>query len=125
MDDQEHQFKKLNLSLTSPEDLRNRELALENARQFQAYAASRAALMFGCYRKSEASDPEVYAAATSAILSEYPQEVIDYITDPRTGLPSRSQWLPSVFEVRRACDDHIEYLHKVELVRAKRAAQSR
>lgn len=63
--------------------------------------------MFGCYRKAEASDPDIYAAATAAVLNEYPQEIIDFITDPRTGLPSRLKWLPSVFEVREACDTHM------------------
>jgi hypothetical protein len=122
MDD--HQFKKLNLSVTSPEDMQRRELALENAQLLRVHASTRASLMFGCYRKAEASDPEIYAAATASVLSEYPPEVIDYITDPRTGLPSKSQWLPSVFEVRRACEEHQDYLRKVELVRAKRAARA-
>lgn len=74
--------------------------------------------MFGCYRKAEASDPEIYAAATASVLSEYSQEVIDYITDPRTGLPSRSQWLPSVFEVRQACDVQVAIAANAEKLRA-------
>ncbi len=69
--------------------------------------------MFGCYRKSEASDPEIYAAATAAVLSEYSREVVDYVTDPRTGLPSRLKWLPSVFEVREACDNHALHLSRL------------
>lgn len=80
--------------------------------------------MFGCYRKAEASEPEIYAAATSAVLSEYSQEVIDYITDPRTGLPSTSKWLPSVYEVRQACNQRSEYLdalRRVQELRARRA----
>lgn len=67
----------------------------------------------------------MYAAAVTAVLSDYPLDVIDYVTDPRTGLPVRSKWLPTVFEVKQACDEHVEYLRKVELVRAKRAAQGR
>jgi hypothetical protein len=97
----------------------------QETRQSLPEAASRAGLMFACYRKAEASDPEIYAAAVAAVLNDYPTEVIDYITDPRTGLPSKSQWLPSVFEVRRACEEHQDYLRKVELVRAKRAASGR
>ena len=80
--------------------------------------------MFGCYRKAEASDPEVYAAATAAVLSEYSRDIIEYITDPRSGLPSKSQWLPSVYEVRRACDEHKDYLRKLELVRWMREKQA-
>lgn len=124
MDNQEDGFKKLNLSVTSPEDMQRKVLALEQSQQHQAYAASRAALMFGCYRKAEASDPEIYAAATSAVLSEYSQEIIDYVTDPRTGLPSNSQWLPSVYEVRKACNEHKDWLSKIERVRAMKARQA-
>lgn len=69
--------------------------------------------MFGCYRKSEASDPEIYAAATAAVLSEYSHEVVDYVTDPRTGLPSRLKWLPSIFEIREACNDHAVHLARL------------
>lgn len=80
--------------------------------------------MFGCYRKAEASDPEIYAAATAAVLAEYPQEVVDYVTDPRTGLPSNSQWLPSVYEVRKACNEHADWLSKLARVRAMKAKQA-
>ena len=114
-------FKKLNLSVTSPDDMQKMALRSENARQLQAYASSRAGLMFGCYRRADASDPEVYAAATAAVLNEYPEEVIDFITDPRTGLPSTSQWLPSVFEVRKACDARVEHLDKIRQVQELRA----
>lgn len=114
------ELKQLKISARSPEDIQNRELRLESARQHQAYASSRASLMFGCYRRAEASDPEIYAAATAAVLSEYPQEVIDYITDPRTGIPSTSQWLPSVFEVRKACKAHVEHLNTIRQVEALR-----
>lgn len=81
--------------------------------------------MFGCYRKAEASDPEIYAAATSAVLAEYPQEIIDYVTDPRTGLPSNSQWLPSVFEVRKACNEHADWLSKLAQVKAMKERRAR
>jgi hypothetical protein len=80
--------------------------------------------MFGCYRKAEASDPEIYAAATAAVLSEYSKEVIDYMTDPRTGLPSKSKWLPSVYEVREACEEHAQYLEKLKRHRAMKARQA-
>jgi len=117
-------MKKLSLSVTSPEDMQRRALALEQDQKHRAYAASRAGLMFGCYRKAEASAPEIYAAATAAVLSEYPQEIIDYITDPRTGLPSNSQWLPSVFEVRKACNEHADWLSKIERVKAMQARKA-
>ena len=68
------------------------------------YAAERAALMFGCYRKGDANDPETYTAAIAAILAEYSTEVIKHVTDPRTGLPRTMKFMPNVAEVAEACD---------------------
>jgi hypothetical protein len=66
--------------------------------------------MFGCYRKGEANDPETYTMAIAATLAEYPSEVMQHVTDPRTGLPAKCKWLPSVAEVREACEDHWKYV---------------
>lgn len=65
---------------------------------------SRAKALFGCFRRADANDPETYVAAVAAILSEYPAEVIEYVTDPRTGLPRTSKWLPTIAEIAEACD---------------------
>lgn len=46
-------------------------------------------------------------AAVTAILSEYPDQVIEAVTDPRTGLPSKIKWLPSVAEVKAECESHM------------------
>lgn len=67
-------------------------------------ATRRAAILLGCYRKGDAEDPETYSASVAAVLSTYPQEVAYRVTDPRTGLAGRSQWLPTVAEVRAACE---------------------
>jgi hypothetical protein len=65
-------------------------------------------MLFGCYRKTEANDADVLAAAVAATLAEFPADVIEYVTDPRTGLPATSKWIPSVFEVREACEKRLE-----------------
>lgn len=61
-------------------------------------------MMFSCYRRDEAHDPEMYCAAVAAVLADYPREVVDHVTDPRTGLPGTQKFLPNVAEVREACD---------------------
>lgn len=61
-------------------------------------------MMFSCYRRDEAHDPQVYIAASAAVLGCYPKTVIERVTDPRTGLPSDLKFLPSVAEIREACD---------------------
>lgn len=61
-------------------------------------------LLVGCYRTGEAANPEVYTAALATVLSEYPEAVVLRVTDPRTGLPGRAQWLPTVAEVKQECE---------------------
>lgn len=61
--------------------------------------------MCGCYRKDEVADPQIYSAAVIAVLEEYSDEIVQIVTDPRTGLPSRCQWFPTIKEVRDACEE--------------------
>ena len=75
-----------------------------------SYCLSRTKVLFSCYRKDEAHDPETYCSAVAATLSEFPRQVVEYVTDPRTGLPSRSKFLPNVAEVRAACVTEAERL---------------
>lgn len=52
-----------------------------------------------------------------AVLEQFPDEVIIYITDPRTGIQRRSKWPPTISEVLTACEDHQEYLAKIRAPR--------
>jgi hypothetical protein len=61
-------------------------------------------MLLGCYRKGDAADPDTYAAAIAAVLSEYPPEIIRRATDPRHGIASQSKWLPTVAEVKEFCE---------------------
>lgn len=85
----------------------------------------RARLLFGSYRKGQADDPEVYVASISAVLSEYPPDVVEFVTDPRTGIQKRKKWLPDVPEVVEACEDAMEPRYRArreEKYHAERAA---
>jgi len=86
-------------------------------------AASRAKLMFGCYRKGDANDPDTYTAAVAAVLGLYPGEVVARVTDPRTGLPGRSNVLPTVAEVRAACEELVRRETRVHERAAREQAQ--
>jgi hypothetical protein len=68
------------------------------------YAAERARLLFGCYRKGDANDPETYTAAVTVILAQYEPEVIQRVTDPRAGIPRQLKFMPNPAEVAEACD---------------------
>lgn len=67
-------------------------------------AARSAATLLGCYRRDDAADPETYATAVAAVLSTYPPDIVKRVTDPRTGVPGKSKFLPTVSEVREECE---------------------
>jgi hypothetical protein len=69
------------------------------------YAAERARLLLGCYRKSDAADPDTYVAAITAVLTRYPEDVICAVTHPASGLPIQKDFLPNVREVYLACEE--------------------
>src|SRR5262245_1230955 len=86
------------------------------------YAGKRARLMFGCYRRTEAADPDTYCAAVTMVLSRYSAEVVTAVTDPYSGLPSLKKengysGLPDVADVKEACEE--------EAARAQRMAKYR
>ena len=60
-------------------------------------------MLLSCYRRDEVHSPEIYSASVASILAEWSPAVVDYVTDPRTGIASDLKWLPSVAEVRNAC----------------------
>lgn len=74
------------------------------------FAAERAGVMIGCFRKGDANDPKIYASAIIAILSEYPEDVIRRVTDPRTGIPRQLKFLPNPAEIAEACDNAVIFL---------------
>jgi hypothetical protein len=83
------------------------------------YAAERAGLMFGCYRRGDANNPDTYVAAVAMVLSKYAVEVIKAVTDPYAGLPSKKKengysGLPDVADVREACDDEAGRIARME-----------
>lgn len=109
-----------NPSQASP--LASLNLALRSESDRAAYALKKAGTMFGCFRKGDANDPEIYVAAIAAVLSEYPESVIDFVTDPRTGLPRTCKFLPQVSEVSDACNAQMAPILAAE-ARRKRVAQ--
>ena len=76
-------------------------------------------MMFGCYRKGDANDPETYVAAIAAILSEYTLDVIQRVTDPRTGYARTHKFMPNPSEISEACDEAKAYLADEKIMEAK------
>ncbi len=83
-------------------------------------ANRRTAILLACFRKGDAADPETYSAAVAAILSCYPTQVVYRVTDPRSGLPGTSQWLPTAAEVKAACEREMQPARDLERRRCDR-----
>jgi hypothetical protein len=90
-----------------------------------AFCLRRAELMLSCYRKDETHNPEIYSAAIAAVMGEYSEAVVEYVTDPRTGLPSRQKFLPNVAEVREALDARAAIVHRSSTYEQRVAEQLR
>ncbi len=71
------------------------------------YAALRARLLLGCYRRGEANDPDTYVAAIAAVLALFEPEIIREATDPRTGIQTTEKFMafmPNAGEVKSFCE---------------------
>lgn len=87
------------------------------------YATERAKILFGCYRRGDANDPDTYVAAVALVLSKYAVEVIKAVTDPYSGLPSKKNekgysGMPDVADVREACDNEVARITRIDRLRA-------
>ncbi len=69
-------------------------------------------VLFSAYRRDDFADPEGFLAQLGTILSEFPEEVVTYITSPQTGIQRRSKWPPTISEVLEACQQHSDFLRK-------------
>jgi len=67
--------------------------------------AAKVDLIFSCYRKDEAHNATTYAQAVMLVLSDFPRSVVDHVVDPRTGILGTSKWLPTVAEIKEACEN--------------------
>lgn len=67
----------------------------------------RAKVLFGCYRRGDANDPDQYVASIAAVLTLYEPELIREVTDPRTGISTEEKfitYMPNSGELKLYCD---------------------
>lgn len=72
------------------------------------YATERARVLFGCYRRGDANDPDAYVAAIAAVLSTYEPDLIRRVTDPRTGISTTEKFrtfMPNSGELKAYCEE--------------------
>ena len=71
------------------------------------YAMERALVLFGCYRRGDANDPDQYVASIAAVLSLYDPTLMREVTDPRSGISTTekfSSFMPNSGELKVYCD---------------------
>ena len=71
-------------------------------------------IIFSAYRADQYSDPEGYMASLGAVLEQYEDKVIVYVTDPRSGVQRGCKWPPTIAEIVSACDAHAAHLARLE-----------
>lgn len=95
------------------------------------YAVERAKVLFSCYRRADANDPDGYTAAIGAVLTLYDHDLVREVTDPRTGIQTTQRFetfLPNVGELKRYCDQiagHRERIQKLSELPPPLAASRR
>lgn len=75
--------------------------------------------LVGSWRHGDAEDGEVVARGLKALLSIYPEWVVAAVCDPRSGLPVTSKFMPTLYEVRSACEAKMLPLRRAEERKAR------
>jgi len=71
-------------------------------------AANAAGRLLGFYPTQTPNSPKEYAAAVTALLAEYPREVVEVVCDPRRGLATRCKFIPTIAELTEALESEME-----------------
>lgn len=61
----------------------------------------------------------MYVSAVAKILSAYPARIVMAVTDVERGLPVKNQWLPTLAELKAACEAAIDPERKAAAAAAK------
>lgn len=69
--------------------------------------------ILSAYRKDDYADPDGFVASIGMIFERYPDEIIKAVSDPVTGIQSKSDYPPSLAKVSDACKE--EYRRQIQL----------
>jgi hypothetical protein len=81
----------------------------------QALCSERATLLLGCYRRNDANDPDTYVGAIAMVLSKYPAAIVEWATDPRTGIQATENFRsfpPNSGELMALCEAEVRRIHE-------------
>jgi len=85
-----------------------------------AWATEQVRLLFGAFRRAETDDPAAFMAACLRLFTAFPPDAVRHVVDPLTGLPSRSEWLPS----HKAVRDALRRFHAASMMSQIQASRS-
>ena len=74
--------------------------------------ATQIAVLFAAYRKADYADPDGFTTQLAVVLSKYPDEVIEKVTSPLTGIQRRLKFAPSIAEVVEACEEAMKPIRR-------------
>jgi|HubBroStandDraft_1064217.scaffolds.fasta_scaffold09199_6 hypothetical protein len=71
-------------------------------------------IMLAGYRAADFNDPSIAYAQFGAVLENYSDATIAYVTSPLTGVQSRCKFLPTIADLKEACEavkekDNVRY----------------
>jgi hypothetical protein len=71
-------------------------------------------LILGSYRTGDANDPDTYVRVIAAVLTCYPVEIMKEVSDPRWGIATKIKWLPTLYDVKDACEAAMQPVYRRE-----------
>lgn len=86
--------------------------SVSKSRATPAVVARQGEILFSAYRSDQYADPRGFAVQLATVLSEFPDDVVMFVTSPQTGIQRRSKWPPTISEILEACEAHEEYLRR-------------
>lgn len=96
----------------SPESLKSQGAMPSTSKANPATVSRGVQALFSAYRANDFADAEGFFVQAASVLSEFPEDIVLYVTSPMTGLQRRSKWPPTISEILEACEDHQDFLRK-------------
>jgi len=79
----------------------------------EAWINGRIALLLSAYRRDDYQNPDLFVSQVSENFKRYPKAIVEFVTDPVTGIQAKKQWPPSVAEIVAACEGQAANVEKI------------
>lgn len=79
----------------------------------------------GAYRRADYEQPNVFHRTAVAVLSEFPDTVIEKVTDPTIGIQTSAAFPPSIAEIKARAINCERSLRNIEMGKARERAATK